>query len=304
MENKKRLFIFLAFAFGISWLTALVIFLTGGLVNSPELVPGTGISLALVLLASVYMCGPALANIITRAITKEGTHDLWIRPNFKTGWKYWLAGWFGPGVLTILGAVMFFLIFPDTFDSSLEILKSQLAANGAPAELINPWQIVILQTLTAFLIAPLLNAIATFGEEFGWRAYLLPKLRSLGTRKALLLSGVVWGVWHWPVIAMGHNYGLDYPGFPWLGLLAMVWFCVWGGIFIGWLALKSESVWPAVVAHGALNGIAAISLFFIKSTPPMLLGPTPAGVIGVLPFTLVSIIILLTAKDRSAPGVN
>jgi membrane protease YdiL (CAAX protease family) len=297
MENKKRIFIFIAFAFGISWLTALVIFLTGGLVNSPELVPGTGISLALVLLASVYMWGPALANIITRMITREGKQELWIKPNFKTGWKYWLAGWFGPGVLTILGAALFFLLFPGTFDSSLDVLKSQLAANGTPAELISPWQIVILQTLAAFLIAPLLNAIATFGEEFGWRAYLLPKLRSLGARKALLLSGAIWGVWHWPVIAMGHNYGLDYPGFPWLGLLAMLWFCISGGVFIGWLALKSESVWPAVVAHGALNGIAALSLFFINSSPPMLLGPTPAGVIGVLPFTLVSILILKSVRD-------
>jgi membrane protease YdiL (CAAX protease family) len=304
MENKKRLIIFLAFAFGISWLTALVIYLTGGLVNSPELVPGTRITLALVLLASVYMWGPALANIITRFLTKEGNQDLWLKPNLKTGWKYWLLGWFGPGVLTILGAAIFFLVYPDTFDSSLDILKSQLSASGASVDLINPWQFVILQTLAAFLIAPLLNAIATFGEEFGWRAYLLPKLRSLGDRKALLLSGVIWGVWHWPVIAMGHNYGLDYPGFPWLGLLAMVWFCISGGIFIGWLALKSESVWPAVVAHGALNGIAAISLFFIKSPSSMLLGPTPAGIIGVLPFTLVSIIILLVTKDKSTLSIN
>jgi membrane protease YdiL (CAAX protease family) len=304
MENKKRLIIFLAFAFGISWLTALVIYLTGGLVNSPELVPGTRITLALVLLASVYMWGPALANIITRFLTKEGNQDLWLKPNLKTGWMYWLLGWFGPGVLTILGAAIFFLVYPDTFDSSLDILKSQLSASGASVDLINPWQFVILQTLAAFLIAPLLNAIATFGEEFGWRAYLLPKLRSLGDRKALLLSGVIWGVWHWPVIAMGHNYGLDYPGFPWLGLLAMVWFCISGGIFIGWLALKSESVWPAVVAHGALNGIAAISLFFIKSPSSMLLGPTPAGIIGVLPFTLVSIIILLATKDKSTLSIN
>jgi membrane protease YdiL (CAAX protease family) len=304
MENKKRLTVFLAFAFGISWLTALVIYFTGGLVNSPELVPGTRITLALVLLASVYMWGPALANIITRFLTKEGNQDIWLKPNLKTGWKYWLLGWFGPGVLTILGAAIFFLVFPDTFDSSLDILKSQLSASGSSADLINPWQIVILQTLAAFLIAPLLNAIATFGEEFGWRAYLLPKLRSLGDRKALLLSGVIWGVWHWPVIAMGHNYGLDYPGFPWLGLLAMVWFCISGGIFIGWLALKSESVWPAVVAHGALNGIAAISLFFIKSPSSMLLGPTPAGIIGVLPFTLVSIIILLVTKDKSTLSIN
>ncbi|MBM3137913.1 MAG: CPBP family intramembrane metalloprotease [Chloroflexi bacterium] len=296
-NNKKHLYIFLSLAFGISWLTALVIYLTGGLVNSPVLIPGTGISLALILLASVYMWGPALANIITRLITKEGKHDLWLKPNLKTSWKYWLLGWFGPGLLTILGAIVFFSFFPNTFDSSLNILPTQLTAAGVPEGSINPWPYVAIQTATAFLIAPVLNFIATFGEEFGWRAYLLPKLRSLGDRKALILSGLIWGVWHWPVIAMGHNYGLDYPGFPWLGLLAMVWFCVSGGVFIGWLALKSESVWPAVIAHGALNGIAAISMFFVKPPVSMLLGPTPAGIIGMLPFTLVSILILLKSKN-------
>lgn len=296
-NNKKHLYIFLSFAFGISWLTALVIYLTGGLVNSPILVPGTAITLALILLASVYMWGPALANIITRLITKEGRHELWLKPNLKAGWKYWLLGWFGPGVFTILGAVLFFLIFPNTFDSSLNTLQTQLAAAGVPEGSFNPWQYVAIQTATALLIAPLLNSIATFGEEFGWRAYLLPKLQSLGDRKALILSGVIWGVWHWPVIAMGHNYGLDYPGFPWLGLIAMVWFCISVGIFIGWLALKSESVWPAVIAHGALNGIAAISLFFVKPPISMILGPTPAGIIGVLPFTLASMLILLKSKN-------
>jgi membrane protease YdiL (CAAX protease family) len=297
VENKKRLIIFLLFAFGISWLTALVIYLTGGLVSSPELIANTGITLALVLLASVYMWGPALANIITRIITKEGKQELWLKPKIKTHWKYWLLGWFGPGFLTIIGGAIFFLIFPQTFDSTLSSLQSQLTAASASEETFSPWLFVLIQALMALLIAPVLNFIATFGEEFGWRGYLLPKLKSLGNRKALVISGIIWGIWHWPVIAMGHNYGLDYPGFPWLGLLAMVWFCVWGGIFIGWLALKSESVWPAVVAHGALNGIAAISLLFIKSPTSMLLGPTPAGIIGVLPFTLISIVILVRLKD-------
>jgi membrane protease YdiL (CAAX protease family) len=297
VENKKRLVIFLLFAFGISWLTALIIYLTGGLVSSPELIANTGITLALVLLASVYMWGPALANIITRIITKEGKQDLWLKPKIKTHWKYWLLGWFGPGFLTIIGGAIFFLLFPQTFDSTLSSLQSQLSAASKSEATVSPWFFVLIQSLMALLIAPVLNFIATFGEEFGWRGYLLPKLKSLGNRKALIISGIIWGIWHWPVIAMGHNYGLDYPGFPWLGLLAMVWFCVWGGIFIGWLALKSESVWPAVVAHGALNGIAAISLLFIKSPTSMLLGPTPAGIIGVLPFTLISIVILVRLKD-------
>jgi membrane protease YdiL (CAAX protease family) len=243
------------------------------------------------------MWGPALANIITRIITKEGKQDLWLKPKIKTHWKYWLLGWFGPGFLTIIGGAIFFLLFPQTFDSTLSSLQSQLSAASKSEATVSPWFFVLIQSLMALLIAPVLNFIATFGEEFGWRGYLLPKLKSLGNRKALIISGIIWGIWHWPVIAMGHNYGLDYPGFPWQGLLAMVWFCVWGGVFIGWLALKSESVWPAVVAHGALNGIAAISLLFIKSPTSMLVGPTPAGIVGVLPFTLISIVILVRLKD-------
>jgi membrane protease YdiL (CAAX protease family) len=122
-------------------------------------------------------------------------------------------------------------------------------------------------------------------------------LSELGKRKALLLSGVIWGIWHWPIIWLGHNYGLEYWGYPWLGLLATVWFTVSIGVFFGWLSQKAESVWPAVIAHGALNGIAAIGLLFVLESYPTILGPSPAGFIGCLPFTLVSLAILLKIKD-------
>lgn len=296
-KNKRRVVIFLLLAFGISGLSGLVIALTGGLTESPELIAGTGITLAAILLGSAYMWGPALANILTRMITGEGTQNLWLRANLKSQWKYWLLGWFGPGLLTLAGAVLFFLIFPKTYDPEMSVLQTQLAAAGSPAGSAPSRALVVNQTLLAMLIAPVLNSFATFGEEFGWRAYLLPKMRPIGARKALILSGLIWGIWHWPVIAMGHNYGLDYPGFPWLGMLAMVWFSVWVGIFFGWLTLKSGSVWAAVIAHGALNGIAGLSLLFAKAPFSMLLGPTPAGVIAAAPFTLLSALILLKTAD-------
>lgn len=297
-KTNKNIWIFLAFAFGISWAIGLVIFLTGGLVGSPVLVKGTGLTLALVLLASVYMWGPALAHLITRLVTKMSWKNTFIKPNLKKGWPYWLIGWFGPGLLTLAGAALFFFIFPATFDSQLTALSSQLNFAGVTEELINPFQFVLWQTVVAFLLAPVLNLVATFGEEFGWRAFLVPALKKFGRQKALIFSGIIWGVWHWPVILMGHNYGLDYPGFPWLGLLAVVWFTVSVGIFFGWLTLKAESVWPAVFAHGALNGIGAIGLLFIKGPFSMLLGPSPAGLIGCLPFTIVSAAILLTSTKK------
>ncbi|MBE2222898.1 MAG: CPBP family intramembrane metalloprotease [Anaerolineae bacterium] len=291
--EQKRIYTFLAITFGLAWITSLVIYLTGGLQNSPVLIPNTPVTLALVLLAVVVMWSPAIGNILTRIITKEGWQHTYLRPHFKKGWPYWLAAWFLPGILTVIGMGVFFLLSPTYFDPSLGKLKEMLEAS-APGIEINVWVIAAVQTVQAMLIAPIFNSLATFGEEFGWRGYLQPKLMPLGGRKAMLLMGLIWGVWHWPVILMGHNYGLDYPGAPFLGPLAMVWFCLVIGIFLGWVTLKSRSVWPAVIGHAAINGIAGIGVIFIQGNPNPILGPMPVGIIGGIGFTIVALLIFIT----------
>jgi uncharacterized protein len=291
--EKKRIYIFLAFAFGISWLTGLAIYLTGGLENSPVLpIAGMQITLALILLATFYMFGPAIANLLTRWVTREGKQDLYMRPQFDRGrWVHFVAAWVLPGILTIVGMILFFLLFPRYYNPELPFLREQMELAGAGDA--NPWLIVVVQTLQGIIIAPIINAIPTFGEEFGWRGYLQPKLMPLGGRKAILITGVIWGIWHWPVILMGYNYGFDYFGAPFLGLLAMVWFTVVVGALFGWVTIKSESVWPAVIGHGALNGIAALSIILMQGQPNTLLGPTPVGLIGGAGFTLVALILFL-----------
>lgn len=299
--DKKRIYIFLAITFGFAWGVALIIYLTGGLQNSPIIIPNTQITLATVLLATAVMWSPAIGNILTRFITNEGKHNLYLRPHIKKSWPYWLAAWFLPGILTLVGLVIFFLLFPHTFDPSLSQLQALLNINGASGIEINLWVIVAVQIVQAMLLAPILNSLATFGEEFGWRGYLQPKLMPLGGRKAMILMGVIWGVWHWPIILMGHNYGLDYPGAPFLGPLAMVWFCIVVGIFLGWVTLKSNSVWPAVIGHAAINGIASLGLIFIQGTPNPILGPLPVGIIGGLGFTLVALLIYFSPTGLVEP---
>lgn len=292
--NKKRIVFFLAFAFGISWAAALVIYLTGGLENSPTYTfAGGQVALAIILLTSVYMFGPAAANLLTRIITKEGKKDLFLQPNFdqKRG-LFYLAAWFLPGLLTIAGAILFFLLFPQHFDKNLSTLQSMLSSSGQSGS-INPWIIAVTQTLQALIISPILNAIPTFGEEFGWRAYLQPKLMPLGGRKAVLLTGLIWGVWHWPIIFMGYNYGRDYFGAPFLGSLAMVWFTLGLSVIFGWLSIKAHSLWPAVIGHGAINGIAALGLIFVRGNPDSLLGPTPVGIAGGFGLTFIAVLILI-----------
>ncbi len=293
--DTRRIAVFLGLAFGIAWLTGLVIYLTGGLTNSPKI--GPGISLALVLLAVPYMCAPATANILTRLLTREGWKDVGLRPHFRHGWAYWLMGWVVPGLLTVIGAAVFFLLLPQYFDASLGVVRQSLARAPVLGKL-SPWTFIAVETIGAILISPIANGLATLGEEFGWRAYLLPKLMPLGWRKAVLLLGLIWGVWHWPVIFMGYEYGFKYPGYPWLGPLLFIWIAFCFGTFLAWITLRGGSVWPAVIGHAAINGIAAVSFLLMKGSPNLLVGPAPVGIIGAIGYEALALILFFSPLGK------
>jgi len=285
--ERRRIGVFLLVAFGVSWLTALAIRVTGGLTDSPEL--AEGITLATVLLPTAYMFGPAVGNVAARLVTGEGQDDLRLRPEFEgTMWTY-AAAWLAPAGLVVVGAALYFAVFQGQFDPTMTAFREQVAAAGTPMD---PRLLAAVQIVAALTIAPIINGLIAFGEEFGWRAYLLPKLWPLGRRRAILLTGVIWGVWHWPILAMGYNYGFDYPGFPWTGMLAFLVFTVGAGTFLAWLTVREGSVWPASIGHGAINAIAGISVLFVVGQPNSLLGPTPVGVLAALPWLVVAVWLL------------
>ncbi len=303
--DTRRITIFLALAFGIAWAFGLVVYLTGGMVNSPEILPGTGITLAIAVIALGYMWAPAIAHILTRVITREGRKNNWLGLNIGPRMWSWAAAWFLPAILTILGLVVYFAIFPGQFDPQLgtvqQMIQSAESRTGQAIPL-SSWLLVLIQVGEGLLLAPLLNSFFTFGEEFGWRAYLQPKLMPLGYRRALLATGVIWGVWHWPIIAMGHNYGLNYFGYPWTGFIAMTWFTMSAGVIFGWLALRGGSVWPAVIAHAATNGIAGLGVLFLLpgATPSPLLGPLPVAFIGGIPWLLFAAYLLWKGESLAS----
>ena len=294
-EDRRRIIVYLAFAFGIAWATSLIVYLTGGLRDSPMVIPSANVNLAFILIAGPVMWSPALAHLATRWLTREGWADVYLRPRLRREWPYWAAAWVVPGLLTIVGLVVYFLLFPQHYDADLAVLREMLEAAPVDPEEVNLWVLVAVQILQGMLIAPFVNGIATFGEEFGWRGYLQPKLLALGLnpRWAMVVMGVIWGVWHWPVILMGHNYGLAYPGSPFLGPLAMVWFTLAAGTLLGWLTYKARSVWPAVIGHAALNGMANLGAIFVQGDPNPLLGPLPVGLLGGIGFTGVALVLLM-----------
>jgi len=142
------------------------------------------------------------------------------------------------------------------------------------------------------------------GEEFGWRAYLLPKLMPLGGRKAVLLVGAIWAVWHWPAIFMGYEYGLEYWGAPVVGPLLFVVVCFFFSAFLAWLTLRSGSVWPAAFGHGVINASALLMVYFISGAPDLLIGPMPVGIIGSLGYALLALVILLSRGALAPIGTE
>src|SRR5699024_6099127 len=175
-----------------------------------------------------------------------------------------------------------------------------------------PLQVVLIISIVALPVNSLVSALATLGEEIGWRGWLLPNLRPLGTWPALLLSGVIWGVWHAPLILLGYNFG--YTDLRGVGL--MIVFCVFVGILLGWLRLRTATIWPCVLGHAAINSASSVSLMLLsaselKDVQAMGMGSF-LGIPGWILMAAVIVVLVLTRQFRkqvragvpTGPGVS
>ncbi len=290
-QDLKRILIYLGITFGLTWGYCFLILYP---VVSGESLSGVP-SVAAQLMTAVCMFFPALGVLLTRLITKEGFKDTWLKPNLKKNIKYYLIAWFGPGILTLLGAGLYFLIFRGSLDPTFSYFTATLEAAGAPMETlpIRIGLLMLVQCIQAFFLAPIMNFVTCFGEEWGWRGYLLPKISGrFSTIPTILITGLIWGLWHAPLTAIGHNYGIGYPGFPFTGIAMMCLFCTVIGVFFSYVTLKTKSCIPAILAHGAVNGIGAIGIYFTADGGNPFIGPAPTGIIGMIPAIIVAIFLV------------
>ena len=243
--TKKRLLIYLGLSFGMAWLIFFVFIFTGHTWSgsTPEMIS----------LVSLGMLAPAVAHVITRKITNEGfrltgekSMMLGIDPKGKK-WIFFLLAMFLPVVYSTLGDVIIWMFFPEAFgESSVSTF------------------VVIIYPLFAVVNGVVLS-FAAFGEEFGWRGYMMPKLIELmGMPKAIIIGGIIWGLWHAPLTCVGHNFGMDYPGFPYVGIILMCLFCTALGTVLMYVTIKTNSIWPAAFMHAVNNTSPSVMLLFMK----------------------------------------
>lgn len=254
---------------GIAWFVGLACLVSWGIV-SPVLLHPEHLAWAWArLFVPLMMFGPSIAAfIVSRWVSPlsnlRAELGLRLRAPGRRFIPYWILPWVGMPLLVVLSIAVSAALGLISLDlGGLSGFRELIERSPGGKELLArlPIHLLALAQLSGLVLAPVLNGIPTFGEELGWRGYLLPRLLPLGQWRALILSGIIWGAWHAPIIALGHNY----PSHPRLGVLAMIVLCVLLGILFGWLRLQTGSVWPAVIAHGALNGSAGLILMVTRA---------------------------------------
>jgi membrane protease YdiL (CAAX protease family) len=193
-------------------------------------------------LALMYI--PAVASIVARLTFRDAFDDVSFRFGGSEGIRAMALAWTYP-------AAVGFLAYGTAWASGLATFRlplppeSHLYTNSATANL-----------LTSFLLTATLgtavSGLSAFGEELGWRGYMLTRLIVAGVPKPVLVSGLIWALWHVPLILSGqYAAGLQ----PQFSAMLFVVGTLADAYLAAYVRLRSGSVWPAVMYHGAWNAI-------------------------------------------------
>lgn len=294
MKAFNKTTLFLVFTFVISYAAAGIYKLVGG--------AGAG-SIGFTALGATYMFIPTISVlIVTKVIHKDNIKsDLLL--SFKINRWFFVAWLLMPVIIFSTLAVN--LMFPNVSynpemtgfltryttilpPDQIEQIKAEL--EKLPVNLI--W-ITLFQGLIAGVT---INALAGFGEEFGWRGFLLNAFKEMKFFKASVIIGFIWGIWHAPLVLMGHNY----PQHPQIGVLMTVLLCILITPLLLFVTIKSKSVIAAAIMHGTMNALAGISIMAISGGNDLTSGI--AGLAGFITLALFLIVLFLydyyISKDK------
>ena len=276
---------FLTICFGLTWSIEITAMARG--IRFAERTIATTILFVLIMFI------PAMSALIVRRwITREGFASANLR-----------IGPLKPYLLVVLGIPCLFLVISTlTCAFGLGVFSTEPYAFLKLLPPLPPGRrLLSVSVLFAYfgfislIIAPFSNVIFTFGEEFGWTGYLLPSLLPLGRWKAVAIYGVIWGLWHAPIIAGGYNY----PGHPKAGIIFMCASTTSLGLIQCSLLLRYRSVLLTSFLHATINAhTRGVWPLLMTGVTPLLGGSL--GLLGTLVIGIVGSWLLGTTKERQS----
>lgn len=230
------------------------------------------------LFETFYMFFPLIVAVVLQKVRKEPLNSTGLL-NFRISWA-WLAAMLMP-VAAVLVCIPVSALFPgvslnygaEQVISELGLDESAAATIKAQFEDLSPWVMVGAQAVSGLIAGCTINGLFAFGEEYGWRHYLVGALEGRRFWQKALFIGLVWGIWHAPLILQGHNY----PQHPVAGVGMMCVFCILIGAVELYFVLKTRSVFPAAIIHGTFNALAGMVLFFVEGGNDLTVGLTGAA---------------------------
>lgn len=279
--NTKKLIVFLLWAFIPMIAVGLAMKAIGATTTTIELngaTVDTGSVLKGLIMSAGSMLIPLLAVIFTQLIFKEPVlKNLDAKFNIKPSW---FIGWLIIPVIifVILGITLLMPGANWTTDSE----TMQAAMAQMPAGL-GIWGVIAITIVSGLFAGITINALFAFGEEIAWRGYLLKLFQGKKFLTTALCIGIIWGLWHAPIILNGHNY----PQHPVAGVFMMVAVCLSMTPALMYFRMKSGSVIVAAIMHGTINAVAGVILFVVTPQNDLLYGA--AGLAGILTFLLFDI---------------
>lgn len=269
--RPRTVLAFLALAFGISWTSALLLAVAGVDLGSIQ---------GMVLVVATYMWAPAFAALLVQWRAGESIRR---GCGLRTGRLRWTAvAWLAPvgllGLTIVIGTLLPGVEITTDYAAFLRGLglpEAQIADSIAMLEGL-PVPTPVFFVLQGLLAGLTINAAGALGEELGWRGLLLRELSPLGFWRVSLLTGVVWGLWHAPLILQGHNF----PDAPLLGILVMTGWTVAVTPVFTYLTVRAGSVLAPTLLHGSFNAVASLSLVYLAGAGALLVGPVGVAGIG------------------------
>ncbi len=310
--DTKKVIRFTAVTLGIAWAiqTAVSIFSlkVGGMTGTTVFRGGL----------AVCMFAPLAAALISGAdLRKIG----W-KPKMKGNVKWMLFALFVPVILTFLGFVLFFAIWPDLFSLDGSYLLKTVEDLGLdPSEYMASIEqtgmsmsaMLMISVLECMTFVPFINMFLAIGEEAGWRGFLYPELnKRFGKVKTWLIGGVVWAAFHYPAIILaGYEYGTDNIGGPVLGIITFTFFCIFIGIIHEIIYDKTKCIWFPALLHGSINGAFTLYQIVLNGNRLedvnrlMVFGPGYNGLISMIPTAVLVVIMaaFVLKHENKIPSV-
>lgn len=235
-------------------------------------------SAPLFLFKSAYMLFPMLVALVLQAIRHERPGSTGLL-RFRFSWSLLAA--IGCVIAVVLLSIPFSALVPGVrMHYGAEQYIAMNGLEGAAADAITaqlhalPAPMLILTTIVSGVLAGCtINALFAFGEEYGWRNYMVSALKGESFLKAAAVIGLVWGIWHAPLVLAGHNY----PQHPVAGVAMMCVFCILAGIIELYFTLRTKSVFTAAIIHGNINAMASVVVMFVLGGNDLTVGLTGLG---------------------------